>query len=221
MPERRVTFAPGHYYHIYNRGNNRGGIFFEDENYLFFLRRWRKWMLPYVDIIAYCLMPTHYHFLVRIKDRIDHDQTSEVSKTSEVSEVEVSDSEAPKTSDISKGMQKLAISYTKAINKRFERVGALFQGAYRAKMIESEKYLIHLCRYIHANPVKDGLVDLLDDWLYSNYLEWVGERDGSLYNQEFVRDYFPDPGDYISFVNDFVETRRLPDEIMGYLSYFE
>lgn len=90
-----------------------------------------------------------------------------------------------------------------------------------AKRIESETYLTHLCRFIHANPVKDELVDSVDDWRYSNFLKWIGQRDGLLFNQEFVKDHFPNPGDYISFINDFIETRRLPDETMGYLDEFE
>ena len=222
MPKRETPFVPGYTYHIYNRGNNRGSIFFDDENYLFFLRRWRKWMLPYVDVIAYCLMPTHYHFLVRIKEIVSQAQTLEVLETSEVIKTaKVSDAAEVSTTNISKAMQKLIISYTKAINKRFERVGALFQGAYKAKRIESEMHLIHLCRYIHTNPVKDGLVDSVEDWLFSNYLEWIGQRDGSLVKQEFVKNHFPDPGDYASFVNDFITTRYLPDEMMGFLDEFE
>ncbi|MDK1079910.1 MAG: hypothetical protein QGD88_00370 [Anaerolineae bacterium] len=114
-------------------------------------------MLPVVDVIAYCLMPTHYHLMVRVKDleQNSNKQTSEVSKTSKVSA----------------GMQKLLISYTKAINNRYERVGSLFKGAFRAKPITNSKHLLHLCRYIHANPVKDELATDTADWPYSNYLE--------------------------------------------------
>jgi putative transposase len=160
MPRRIIPFVSGSYYHIYNRGNNRQTIFFETDNYLYFLRGIKKYLLPVMDMIAYCLMPTHYHLLGRVKDF--GNQTSEVSKTSEVSSA----------------MQKLLISYTKGINKRFERVGALFQGAFQAKPITNSKHLLHLCRYMHANPVKDGLVTDLANWPYSNYLEWIGEREG-------------------------------------------
>lgn len=66
MPRRAIPFVENNYYHIYNRGSNRAQIFFDEENYLFFLKRWREYVYPYVDVIAYCLMPTHYHFLVRI-----------------------------------------------------------------------------------------------------------------------------------------------------------
>jgi putative transposase len=68
-------------------------------------------------------------------------------------------------------MQKFSISYTKTINKRFERSGSLFQGAFQAKMIDSQPHFLHLCRYIHFNAVKDELVAAPGDWPYSNYLE--------------------------------------------------
>lgn len=69
MPRRTVPFEPGRYYHLYNRGNNRSRIFFESDNYLFFLRKVRQYLDPVLDIVAYCLIPTHYHFLVRVKER--------------------------------------------------------------------------------------------------------------------------------------------------------
>ena len=206
MPRREIPFEENHYYHFYNRGNNRGAVFCKPENYLFFLRRWKKYVAPFVDTIAYCLMPTHYHFCVRVKD-----QTSEVWQTSEVSVTET----------VSKAMQKFGISYTKAINKRFDRTGALFEGAFQAKPIKSEKHLLHLCRYIHGNPVKDGLVADPADWAYSNYLEWLGQRDGTLYTPEFVREYFASPSDYRDFVFDDLRGRDLPDDIKRYLDDFE
>ena len=67
MPRRDIQLCSGEFYHLYNRGNNREPIFFERENYLFFLRQLRQYLLPVLDVTAYCLMPTHYHLLVQIK----------------------------------------------------------------------------------------------------------------------------------------------------------
>jgi putative transposase len=159
MPRRAVPFLPDQYYHFYNRGNNRQAVFFERDNYLYFLRGLKKYLREYVEILVYCLMPTHYHILVRIR------QTSEVFKTSEVSGKEVLTSKA-----VSLAMQKFGISYTKAINKRFERVGALFQGQFQAKPVQNYNHLLSLCVYIHANPVKDGLVFLPEEWEFSGWL---------------------------------------------------
>jgi putative transposase len=199
MPRRIIPFVSGCYYHLYNRGNNRQAIFFEQENYLYFLQGMKKYLLPVADVIAYCLMPTHYHLMVRVK------QTSEVSETSEVS----------------RAMQKLLISYTKAINKRFGRVGALFQGAFQSRPVTDSKYLLQLCRYIHANPVKDGLVSDPSDWPYSNYLEWIGERDGTLIDCNFIQTQFPNPTDYKDFVLNYVRTRKMPEGVMEHLDALE
>ena len=118
-------------------------------------------------------------------------------------------------------MRKLLISYTKAINKRFERVGSLFQGAFQAKPITNSKHLLHLCRYIHANPVKDELVADPADWPCSNYLEWIGEREGKLTDREFVQSQFTSTKEYCDFVLAYLRSRKLPEDIRLYLNSLE
>jgi putative transposase len=204
MPRRTTLFVPDIYYHFYNRGNNRQAVFFESDNYLYFLGGVKKYLVPVVYIVAYCLMPTHYHILVRVKL-----QASEVLKTSEVS------------LQVSRAMQKFLISYTKAINKRFSRVGSLFQGQFQAKPIQNYPHLLNLCVYIHANPVKDGLVALPEDWIYSNYLEWLGQRNGMLVDREFIQDHFGSPAEYQELVMQYVKTRYLPDGMRKYLEASE
>lgn len=199
MPRRATPFLPDQYYHFYNRGNNRQAVFFERDNYLYFLKGIKKYLRESVEILVYCLMPTHYHILVRIR------QTSEVLKTSEVS------------GKVSLAMQKFGISYTKAINKRFERVGALFQGQFQAKPIQHYNHLLNLCVYIHANPVKDGLVALPEDWEFSNYLEWMNLREGTLVNREFIEGNFGTPEEYKRLVMEYIKTRNLPDDVRKYL----
>jgi REP element-mobilizing transposase RayT len=200
MPRRTTPFLPDQFYHFYNRGNNRQAVFFEPGNYLYFLRGVKKYLLPVASVIVYCLMPTHYHLLIRVRPK-----TSEVLKTSEVSHA----------------MQCFLISYTKAINKRFSRVGALFQGAFRAKPVQSCGHLLSLCIYIHANPAKDGLSVSPDAWPYSNYLEWLGLRDGTLIDRDFIEEYFDSPANYRSLVADYLQTRRLREETRVYLQSLE
>ena len=203
MPRRATPFAPDVYYHFYNRGNNRRAVFFQLENYLYFLKGLKKYLAPVATVIVYCLMPTHYHILVRLK------RSSEVFKTSEVSK------------QVSLAMQKFLISYTKAINKRFSRVGSLFQGQFQAKPIETYSHLLNLCVYIHANPVKDGLVTLPEDWIYSNYLDWLGQRDGTLVDREFIQENFGSPKEYQTLVMEYIQTRYLPDDVRKYLQSLE
>ena len=194
MPRRLTPFVPGLYYHIYNRGNNRLSIFFQPQNYLYFLRNVKRYLAPLANVMAYCLMPTHYHLLLRVKN-------SEVS--------------------LSRSMMRLSVSYTKAINKRFQRVGSLFQGQFQAKPVESYHHLLNLCVYIHANPVKDGLVAMPEDWIYSNYLDWLGQRNGTLVDRKFIQEHFGSPTEYQELVTHFVRTRYLPDDVRMYLQTFD
>ena len=194
MRPRRPPYLPGHYYHIYNRGAHKASIFHEADNYLFVLRKMKQYLRELaLSIIAYCLMPNHYHYLVR------------------------QDGEQPA------GLlpQRVFNSYSKAYNKRYAHSGTLFQGPYEVILVDKTDYLLHLCRYIHANPVKDGLVTNLEAWPYTNYAEWIGARPGSLVDSQFVQSYFPNPADYTAFVMDYLKTRDLPADIQAYLQAWE
>ncbi len=116
-------------------------------------------------------------------------------------------------------MQRFSISYTKAVNKRYNRVGSLFQGPFQAKHIHKESHLLHLCRYIHNNPVKDGLVAEPTDWPYSNYLEWIGAREGTLYSPGFISQHFDNLAEYKLFILDGLHDWDLPSEIKKYFTF--
>ncbi len=174
----RAPFEADAYYHVYNRGNNRQPIFFERENYLYFLRQLKKYLVAEgEEIIAYCLMPNHYHLLIHIGAQ-----------------------------DFGKSIQPLALSYTKAINKRYGRTGTLFQGRFQAGRVDREEYLLHLSRYIHANPVMAGLVDKPEDWEFSSYRDYIGLRGGKLPNSDVVLSQFGTLDAYRVFVEAYVES---------------
>ena len=190
MPQPRPAYISGGYYHFYNRGNHKTLIFRDPDNYLFLLRNTKKYLSDLnLTLIAYCLMPNHYHFLVRQ----DGDNPAGLL------------------------IQRIFNSYSKAFNKRYQQTGTLFEDNYRVKAIIQTSHLLHLCRYIHANPVKDGFVSQPADWPYSNFLEWVGLRSGSLVDIAFVSYHFPTPRAYTNFVSDYLLTRTHPPEIASYL----
>jgi REP element-mobilizing transposase RayT len=190
MPYRGEPFTQGQYYHLYNRGAGKGLIFFNEGNYEYLLRLvGQSYQQHGVKFIAYCLMPNHFHFLLR-------QETDE---------------------PLSKFMQTVFNSYVQALNIQQHRTGTLFEGRFKHKCVDNWDYLITLCRYIHLNPVKAGLVTNPEEWVYSNYQDWIGVRDGALVDKVFVKDHYPDPEDYQIFINDKVDELKSHEKINKYL----
>ncbi len=100
-------------------------------------------------------------------------------------------------------------------------MGALFQGQFCGRPVQNYAHLPSLCVTIHANPVKDGLVAVPEDWEYSTYLEWMGLRSGTLVNQEFIQEHFGLPAEYKSLVTDYLRTRSLPKDVRKVLQDLE
>jgi putative transposase len=171
MPRREMSFATGEHYHLYNRGVDRQLIFFSQDNRLFFLKQLRKHLCPKADVLAYCLMPNHYHLLIKVADE-----------------------------GVSEAMQAFTTSYVKAVNRDQGRVGPLFQSRFEAVHVDREEYLLHLSRYIHRNPVEAGLVESPDQWEFSSYREYVGLRSGTLPKMDWIKTRFANCEDYRVFV---------------------
>jgi len=189
-----LTWQSGMYYHIYNRGVNKSTLFREPANYRFVTEKIQKYRKQYnVAVISYCLMPNHYHLLLR------------------------QDGQEP----AGKVPQSIFNSYSKAYNLKYSHSGTLFEGRFRAKPIQNSSHLLHLCRYVHGNPVKDGLVASPADWQWSNYLEWIGERDGELVDREFVKDQFGNAQEYKKFLYQYLKTRDLPNDVIKFLDELE
>jgi putative transposase len=178
MAFRGNVFQQDQYYHIYNRGASHGRIFFTDDNYMYCLRLVKKHRIRYeMSVIAYCLMPNHYHFLLR------------------------QDGNQP----VSRFMQTLFNSYVQALNKQRNRSGTLFEGRFKHVHVDRTDYLVYLCRYIHLNPVRADLVSRPELWPYSNYLDVIERRSGVLKDEAFYREMFDTPADYAAFVGEGLE----------------
>lgn len=141
----RIEF-PGAVYHVTSRGNARQVIFVDDED--------RGIFFDVLSMVverfhwfchAYCLMENHYHLLI----------------------------ETPK-GNLSKGMRELNGVYTQGFNRRYGRVGHLFQGRYKAILVEKDNHLLSLCRYVVLNPVRIGLRERPEQWKWSSYRATIG-----------------------------------------------
>ncbi len=152
--------------HIYNQGNNKELLFYTDEDYLRFLILFRKLVLPYCKVLAYCLMPNHFHFLIYTNDYS--------AATSRLGNIE--------TTNLSNAFRSLLTSYTRYLNKQQDRTGSRFrQKTKKRSMIEgTNSYAFVAFQYIHQNPVKAGLVEKMEDWPYSSYRDFAGFRCGTL-----------------------------------------
>lgn len=183
-----MRFEKGQLYHVYNRGNNKQPIFFRDENYLYFLRKIRKLVLPNCELLAYCLMPNHFHFLMYADERT----------------VAVDDKGR---NVFSEAIRKLLSQYTKAVNIQENRTSSLFQQNTNAKLVGGLSWHEHCATitvschdargmivqedaincfvYIHKNPM-EMTNNNLSKWIFSSYLDYAGLRNGTLCNKELA-----------------------------------
>ncbi|HCS41122.1 MAG TPA: transposase [Anaerolineaceae bacterium] len=171
MPNRIVPIEVDSIYHIYNRGVNKELIFFSERNYQFFIYKMVNYMQDNASILAYCLMPNHYHLLVKIKN----------------------------ADFVQKGLQPFLISFTNSINIDQKRIGPLFQGRYQANLVFDDAYLLECVKYIHLNPVKAGLVKLLQEWGYSSYRDYLSPQSKSFVDKESVLTHFDSIFDFKNF----------------------
>lgn len=162
MPERIEPFEVDHFYHIYNRGVNKQIIYFSERNYTYFLNKMAQYFQSRASILAYCLMPNHFHFLIQVID----------------------------LSFLTKGLQPFLLTYAKSINIDQSRTGPLFQGRYQANHIQDDEYLVDCIKYIHLNPVKAHLVDHPLKWPYSSYRDYCSSNQRTFVNTFYILQYF-------------------------------
>ena len=171
-----IKLEPGFYYHIYNHANGDEDIFKEERNYLYFLDKYKKYIYPIAEIFAYCLMKNHFHLLVRIRENREKIQTSNGTETSDV--LKTSDVLVP--SDVSNAFKNLFQSYTKAINKAYDRKGSLFIQHFKRKQIESDLQFQNALIYINMNPVIHGFCSKPEQWKFSSFNAYSELNKGTL-----------------------------------------
>lgn len=170
-----MKFTEGSIYHVYNRGNNKRPIFFLERNYIYFIEKMVKYISPSCDLLAWTLMPNHFHFLVYANA-----STCRIVKNHPV-----------EINALTEGIRLLLSSYTKGIQIQQGFVGNLFQQKTKAKCVNDPdfEYSSVVFHYIHQNAYRAGLVSKLENWKYSSLSQYSGlSRTFSLCNMGLARE---------------------------------
>lgn len=149
MNIRNEIIEPNCYYHIFNRGINSCTIFQSEENYFFFLKQFSKYLLEVCEVYAYCLLPNHFHFLIKVKSKEELDKFIVRNKKTK-NKFDFGLHEESKV--VSKQFGKFISSYSQAYNKLGQRHGALMESPFKRLKITDENYLRNVIVYIHLNP---------------------------------------------------------------------
>lgn len=213
MPARNIvkTYVAGGYYHIYNRGVEKRDIFQDKQDCVVFQRYLKLYLanpsevasiqVPRIqsflrhnmhnelDLLAFSLMPNHIHIEIKQQNK----------------------------DSIAKFMKRLTTSYVMYFNRKYKRVGALFQNIYKAAYINNDSYLLHLSRYIHLNPtkIKHKTIDFTD---FCSLPYYLGEKEASWVKTEEILSYFKrypvksKGNSYKDFINDY---KIAPQQILG------
>jgi len=193
---RKVIFANNECYHVFNRGVDKRRIFLRNYHYTRFLNTIKQLLTKgtaqagvitrndlgfdkRLDIFCYCLMPNHYHLLLRQKE----------------------------DNAISEFMHNLNTSYTKYFNLNNKRTGRLFEYTFKAVRVETDEHLLHLTRYIHLNPLIANLTTDLETYPWSSYLEFSGKRSDSFCHKDVILSFFSGENPYRDY-EKFVEGQK-------------
>jgi len=216
MPSKNTikTYVENGFYHLYNRGVEKRNIFLDKQDCIIFLRFLKQYLCPKdelkmlsgtglrldrlvrvnmsedVELLSFALMPNHFHLLVKQFDK----------------------------NAISIFMKRLSTAYSMYFNKKYERVGPLFQGIYKGSIILDDSYVLHLSKYIHLNPSKLGETGINFNE-FSSYPYYLGTKHAAWVKPEFVLSYFSEQGGVFGGTyEEFVEEEVSSEEVLGELT---
>ncbi len=197
--QNQLMLYPDTYYHIYNHANGDDLLFRCDENYRFFLEKFYLHILPIADVYAYCLMPNHFHFMIKIKSINDLLQAPAFEKLSNQIDIEKNvDDLLLIQRMVSKVFGNLFNSYTQSFNKVYKRRGSLFLKNFKSKSADSISYKKQLLCYIHKNPIKHGFTQTIEDWKWTSYHHYLSDAETIVKRIEAL-DWFGSKEDFIRF----------------------
>jgi len=194
----RIKIEPEKFYHIWNRGNNRENLFYTAANYEYFLRLYDQFLDPVAETYSFCLLPNHFHLLIRTKPVL-------VSPAGETN---------IKTSNpVSLAFQRFFTAYSQAINIQERRSGSLFQKPFKRLEITTTRQLSNLVHYIHTNPQKHGIIDDFRHYPWSSYERVMRDRPSKLKKEEVLQ-WFNDKTNYVNYHSRSIDLDEIKEIII-------
>lgn len=176
MPSKKnkIQVLPDRTYHIYNRGNNFGRVFFCKEDYKLFLKTIKKYLSPIADIYAYALINNHFHLVVHVRNEPNI--------------------------KFATGYSKCILRYTNIINYNHKRSGSLFLNPYKRIEITNEEYLRRLVFYVHHNPEKHKIVENYRVYPFSSYQAFMSNKPTNI-DREYVLKIYGSKDEFLEYHN--------------------
>ncbi|WPZ10830.1 transposase [Roseivirga spongicola] len=162
-------------YHVYNQSNNGVKVFLDDEDYSYFLNRAKVWIAEKADVLAYCIMPNHFHFLIHANAK-----SSEIVRIGSLN-----------LNGVSNGFRLLQSQYAQYFNRKYGKSGSVFRPKIKWKLLNSSsgEYVTNCFNYIHNNPLEASLSANLEGWKHSSYLEYCGLKTQLLVDKQLAKQY--------------------------------
>ena len=196
----KPEYSPLEIYHIFNHANGWENIFLIEENYHYFLRKYAEKLHDVVETLAYCLLPNHFHLLVRVRNSEELD--SVVQKKEKVNHQTLFSSndsmEVKYHKVVRRQFHNFLSGYAKAFNKYHNRKGSLLRQNTRRKIVGDDSYLRNVIVYLHLNPVLHGFTSFPEDWPHSSYHAYTSNKKTKLSRTE-VLNWFGGKEAFIAF----------------------
>ena len=190
------TFAPDTFYHIFNHAVGNENLFRNDDNFRYFLKKYDEYTDSIWETYAYCLMPNHFHFLVKVKP---YESLLQLPKFSDnIHEF------------VMQKLSNLLNAYAKAYNRKYERKGALFLDFTKRTAVSDDAYFTTLVNYIHQNPVHHGFCKTPEEWTYSSYRACLSDKKTKIKRQEVI-EWFGGKAEFERFHKE--NLAKLQDEL--------
>ena len=185
-----TRFAPGKFYHVYNRTVDKSRLFANRGNYEYFIRKFDEYLSDYIEIFAYCLLGNHFHFLIKIKSgktiRDNLKKFEELNKERIKGKQKILVDNRDLHDIVSERWKKFFQSYAMAFNKQQTRIGTLFQRPFKRVEVDTDNYFRNIVYYIHANPQNHGIVDNFRTYEWSSYLKIISKKPSKLQIEELL-----------------------------------